>query len=449
MGILQERSLRRVHAGVTARAFDLTIGGETFTRQVRSLSGTFDAQGGGSGMSIEVRDSLEGLEDARVELSVGYGDVVRPYFIGYLQEPGDLAGGKAAAYGPFKLMTDQSLGETVQYSNVSVADVLRDLEGRAGYGNGQVEVIGGTEDTVQGLYYTEDTKLSEVAKAVANPQRFVFYDRPAFRRRAMKIPRVGSGGTIKVSYSRAHYASDGFTVTDSREGHYSKVVVLRRDSAGTDEVRAEVPVANRGRFTAPANRIFYVSDFPGTDAEAEQEAYYLAHRLSTGEFGFSLNNIWLNPELEPWDTITCERVERRSKALSPTGKPGLFLVLYQCLISGNVGFNISATQHHMSPSGTAIRIGFQKMPDPIRLRLRPFSAGSIPPMEIPGLKPDDGVGAEEGLKPDVGLKPDSTMHEFVGGPVNMTLYQGVKPDVGLKPDVALKPETTHYSFKEL
>src|SRR5436190_2709038 len=157
MGILSELALRRTHTGRAQRAYTLDIAGESFTSQVRSLKGTFDPRTGGSLLDIDVRESLEGLEDAPVTLSLGYGDTLVPYFLGRLQEPADLASGKGTAYGPFKLMADQSFGEAVVYQGVDLSFIFQDIEARAGYGSGVLEVISG-DILIQHLSYTEETK---------------------------------------------------------------------------------------------------------------------------------------------------------------------------------------------------------------------------------------------------------------------------------------------------
>lgn len=439
MGVLADRALRRVHTGLTGRTFTLTIAGIPFTDQVKSLNINFDPAGGGSACQIEVRDSLEGLEDARVEVRVGYGDTDMLYFAGYLQEPGNLAVGKGAAYGPFKLMSDQFLGQEVRYQGVTLAYIFKDLENRAGYTTGQVEISGG-DTTVDSLVYTEETSLTEVAKAVADPAKYVMYDRPGYKRRVMPTPQTGVGGRHRGVYTEQHYPTAGFTVTENRKAHYSKVVVFRRNTAGGYDVRAEVPVAPRGKFKPPANRISYVSDFPGNALAAQQTAYDQAHKLAFGEFNWALTGIWLNPEIEPWDAITVEQTEIETKRSSPTGKAGRFVVSYRCLISGGLSVQIGPDAHHMDLSGAAVRIAYTKLPDPIRVPLRELSPGIVRPEIVPGLKP------VYGLKPNVGLKPRRSLYNYPGGIVKLQHFAGLKPNVGLKPNTGLKPKRDRLGF---
>ena len=399
MNTLSELSLRRTHAGEAQRAYSLNIDGEPFTNQVRSLKGTFDPKIGGSVLTIDVRESLEGLEDASVTLSLGYGDILVPYFIGRLQEPADLAGGQGAAYGPFKLQADQAFGETVTYQGVNLRYIFQDLDRRAGYGSGVLEVVGG-EYVVEHLGYTEETKLGEAAKAIADPAKYVIYDRPGGKRRVMPIPKPGSTGKAKVSIAEHNYGVDGFQITENREGYYSKVVVFRRDSAGNNLVREEAPVPNRGKFKPPANRIFYVPEFPGNAAAANQTAYETANRLAYGERGFKLSKLWINPELEPWDFITVERTERRSKRQSADGKPGKWLVTYQCLIDSEFGFEIDPSNHYMNLGGGAVELTKIRQYDPITINLNKLSAGVIVAPPLAGLQPDIN------LQPDIDLQPD-------------------------------------------
>lgn len=447
MGVLSELSLRRIHAGASERDYDLFIGGVQYTSQVRSISGTFDSRSGGSGIQIETFESLEGLEDAPVELWVGYGGQTTKYFAGTLQEPGDLAGGKAAAYGPFKLMADQRMGEFVRYQGVNLNYVLLDLMDRAGYAYGLTEVIGGDGVSVEDVSYEEEVSLLEAARDVTDAARYILYDRPGSRRRAMPEPRPGSITGSKALYTESHYPLNALEITTSREQHWSKVIVMRRGTDGEEAVKAEADVAIRSRFTPPENRIMYVEDFPGTQGEAEQEAFDLAARMAFGEYSFNLSNIWLNPELEPWDGIQVERTERRPAHLSPNGKSGKYLVGYRCLLSGSIDFNIGLNEHHMSVSGTAVRVSEVRIPDPIRINLRALSSGLVTATEFPGLKPSsilkprNSFGttdppypseASDLLVPDTDLLPGP---DVIPGSGAGALY----PDPGLFPGTDIDP----------
>jgi len=403
---LGELALRRVHAGTARPSRAFYIAGENLTSQLVSASAEFDPHSGGSAMQIQVRDSLEGLEDAPVTLGVGYGGRMVRYFVGRLQEPSSLASGKATAYGPFKLMADQSFGSATSYpGGISIGYFFRDLGQRAALGNGVLEVRGGESYTLDKLDFTEETRLAEAAKKVADAANFVFFDRPDYKRAAMPVPRPGTSGLSEALYSEASYPKDGFTTQETKEGHYSKVVVFRRDDEGNYLVRAVAPVPNRGLFTPPANRIFYVPEFPGNQAAAEQEAYEVAHRLAFGELEFSLSNIWINPELELYDSITVERTERRAKRTfdkrpSAALRAGKWLVTYRCLIDGPLTLKVSKTEHYMSLSGGAIKIAERKLSDPIRLG-RAITPGivTVRPTIVPGLRPYNGLKPRPGLKP--------------------------------------------------
>lgn len=400
MGILTELSLRRVHAGGAERAYRLTIGGEDWTSEVNSISVDFDPNGG-SGMQLQVKESLVGLEDARVKLTLGYGSKTLPYFIGSLQGPSELHRGVASAFGPVSLMTEQSLGEAVTYQGVSLSYFLSDLFIRAGYQNGLWEVMGGQSYTVEKLDFTEETRLAEAMKTATDPANFVVFDRPGYRRMAMPEPRPGATGKAKAHYTEANYPVDGFQTKETREGHYASVVVFRRNSDGSYAVRQETEVPNRGGSSAnpPKNRIFYVPEFPGTASEAAQEAYEIASRLAYGELDFELAGIWINPELEPWDSVSVESVQRRGR--NHAKRPGKWLQTYQCLLARPINLEVSKEKHHMSLSGGAMMVREIQLPDPIRLILRrAISSGLVATKRYPALKPNIG------LRPDIGLKPD-------------------------------------------
>lgn len=408
---LGELALRRVHAGEACPTRALYIAGENFTDQLDSVKAEFEPNSGGSGMSIQVRDSLEGLEDAPCALYVGYGGRTVRYFVGKLQEPSSLASGKATAYGPFKLMADQSFGARTTYQGVSIGYFFRDLGRRAGYGNGMLEVLSGESYTIDKLDFTEETRLGEAAKTASDPAGFVFFDRPDYKRAAMPAPRPGTTGKAKFHYAEYNYQRGNFTTQETKEGHYSKVVVFRRDDDGNYLVRQEAPVPNRGLFPPPANRIFYVPEFPGNAVAAAQEAYEIANRLAFGELEFSLSSIWINPELELYDSFTIERTETRArrqadKTPGAEKRAGKWLVTYRCLIDGGLTLKVSKTEHHSDLSGGAVKIGERKLSDPIRLT-RTITPGLITHVVTVhhGLKP------HVGLNPYVGLKPRATTQD--------------------------------------
>jgi hypothetical protein len=258
----------------------------------------------------------------------------------------------------------------------------------------------------------------------------------------MPIPRTSIGARPKAHYTESQYKS--FTVKETRTSHYSKVVVGRRNSAGGYAVRAEVPVASRSRFKPPANRIDYTLNFPGTPAAAQQQAFEIAHRLSYGEYAFSLSGIWINPEIECWDTITVEQTDRRSRLSSPTGYAGRFLFTYRCRISDPLSFKINKSAHHMDLSGDAVRISVVRLPDPIRLGKYRVAAGTIGPTDIPGLKPKSNLKPKSSIGAgSEGLKPRSSRFYFEStGKIEVVQSEGLKPGALRKPNVGLKPKTS-------
>lgn len=424
MGILSDLALRRIHSGKSARAFQFEIGGVPYSSSVRSLGADFDCENGGSALTIDVRENLEGLEDAAVVLRLGYGTRTVPYFVGTLQEPQSLAEGKAVCHGPFKLMAGQSFGERATYQGVTLDFFFRDLGRRAGYGNGVVNVSGGDAYTVEKLDFTEETTLGEAAKSGADPANFVFFDAQNGKRFAMPRPKPGATARAKAHYQEHNYLT--LDLKETREGRFSKVVVFRRNSDGSYAVRQEAPVpqGSTNKTKAPANRIFYVPEFPGNAVAARKEAYEEAKRLAGGLREGTLSGAWINPELGPWDSITAEKTEYRPKR-DPNGaaqKRGKFLVVYRITISKSLSLAVDAATHHMSLDVEGSKLSETKLRDPITLPARLLSPGIVPAPPIPG------------LKPDVGLKPSKSTG-------------GLKPDVGRKPDVGLKPRRSFGGLK--
>lgn len=61
---------------------------------------------------------------------------------------------------------------------------------------------------------------------------------------------------------------------------YTKVVVFRKNEDGTVAFREPALVPNRGAHKPPANRAYYITDFPGDAAAARQLALETAARLA-------------------------------------------------------------------------------------------------------------------------------------------------------------------------
>jgi hypothetical protein len=383
-----------------ARSFRLLVGGRDRSALALSASGSYSSDAGSSEMTVQLGAPLEGYADAPAVLEVGYGAERIPYFEGRLQEPDDdwdELTGTAKAYGPFKALASQQLGEQVTHRGIRLHQAYADLFARAGYPRGVYEVVGGNQ-VVDEVVFPEETTILEAVTSYNESFGMVALDRPRYRKLVMPRPRLGATGKVKAVYGPQHYPPGGFRVRRANATRYGRVVVFRRDENGLYPVRQEVPVENRGRGPQPPkNRVYYVPDFKGSQEQAAQEGYSLARMLSNGgQIGFELSGLSLDPNLLLYDQVAVEELREEPVPDAPNRRRR-WRVRYKCLIDEDLAFEVAAESHDMDLSGTAIETGR----DPVVERIEVF-AGAVSPGVVAAPPPD-------ALVPRSGLVPSKTL----------------------------------------
>lgn len=381
---------------------------------------------GGSLLEPEGLDVTDDDWGAPVRLDIGYGDRLLNFFAGTLEFAPD---GTPVAYGPFKLMAEQRLGEQVNYSGFYLEDALSDLAYHpvhgAGLAQGTIEVVagrshligttvppgGGSQAEPAGTIFPLETTQLEVAEALTTSAGFVFTDRPGMRKRAMPTPRPGATGKARAEYLEDHHG--GFTPARTNVRFYDSVVVFRRNEDGTYAAYAKAPVENTGRRRPPKNRIYVIPEFVGTDEQASQAAYDTARSLGAGEFFFEIPGLAADPTILMHDSVRAWRTfeERKDR----------FRECYSCQISEEQSVELSPETHDMNLSVSALRVERRLVPKAVFFPSE-FVSGSVVIQSVEVLA---------GLKPDSGLMPDTDLMPDVD----------LMPDFGLKPGTGLKPET--------
>lgn len=293
--MLAELSQSSLQVGESRPVHSVLVDSEEVS--VESFTASFE---GGSSLEFVSPEDLRDLEGTSVELRIGYGSELVPYFSGHLEKPG-------LAYGPFKLMAEQRLMEQVSYNGWYVGDVFYDLSYRSGSRRARLVVKGGRSHLLEEAVFTLETTLLEVAESIAESAGFVFADMPQGQL-AMPRPQPGSNSKSKALYTLSHH--EGLAPKLNKSRFYAGVLVFRRNEDGSYGAYAYAPITNRSRYKPFTNRVYVVPEFAGGDEEAAQVAYDTARSLERGVYEDELT-IAANPELAPYDSIRVEDIEER------------------------------------------------------------------------------------------------------------------------------------------
>jgi hypothetical protein len=394
----------------------LTIAGEDWSHKLLGASFDWTTEGAaGSNMDFSVEGSLEGYQDAPLTFGFGYGrDDIRTYFRGRVQMPQDhdtLPQSSAVAFGPFRLLTDTFMRNTVTYQGKNLEYIFMDLSRRAEYNTGDFLVLGGKKyNQPAGEIFSMGTSLQEVASSVMAKAKYVAYDAPGGKRVVMPEPKPGSNGSIKSVYRPDNYKT--FTTEPNHEVAYHSVHVYRSEGStwGGGSVSSERVIDAPVRFRPAKSRVFYVSDFPGTQSQAADEAMRLAMALRDGEKKFTMTAPF-NREISLYEGFRAVRVKNQ-----PDGQR--LQQTYICTIK-----QISATYNpgsvEMTVSGSCYEVKTQKLTIDQRFEPRATSYGVVvpefhhAPMEEGFAVPDEYTFGEtwlfENLYPSEGRYPSDTL----------------------------------------
>ena len=354
----------------------LLIAGEDWSDRLMGATVAWTAEGaGGSNLDITVEGSLEHMTDAPVSFAVGYGrDDLKTYFRGRLMMPKDhenLPQASAVAFGPFRLLTDTFLRRTQTYQGKNLEYVFMDLSHQAEYPTGEFVVLGGRKyDVPAGEIYSMGTSLQEVATSIMEKAKYVAFDAPGGRRIVMPEPKPGSNGTIKSVYTPDNYKS--FATEPAHEVAYHSVVVYRNEGStwGGGPVYSERRVDAPIRFRPPRSRVMYVSDFPGTQSQAADEAFRLALALRDGERTFTMTAPF-NRNIALYDGFRAIRIKNV--------KPGVRQrEVFICTVK-EMSASFQPGTIEMTVSGTCYEIKNEAMEIDTRFDVRASSYGVVVP----------------------------------------------------------------------
>jgi hypothetical protein len=364
-----------VKAGDLRPNWRIKIGTEDMTRRLIDAEVTFNATGE-SGMTFRVATQLhkQGYERARVQLWIGYGNKLVPFFRGKLADPKDSPSGlfsEAAAYGLSTQLGARHFGGRVSYQGWDLRDAFWDIVERFGadqdrfFFDGEhsqiIEGEEGEETATSGVaeFGLEHTML-EAMQAILPQMGFAGFDQAGGMFVVRKPPRADevTRSSLVGILDDGHYPQGGFTYDQSTRNMYSKVIVFRRNedfAAGgepgvatdegmtTDEDGGAVPAAfegseaenkatktwragrskaseyavyaehdvdNSGPFNVHEGRAYIIPDWAGSQEHAEREAEWWADSFSAGVGRYQLTDI--SPiDFSLYDDFGLERREER------------------------------------------------------------------------------------------------------------------------------------------
>ncbi len=348
MGLLSDLSQRKYKGEEVRPRFELRVAGRKVER-VRRISGSYAKESGSSTMTVEADFPFGSFEEEMVSLRLGYGDRMVEYFTGKLFSPDRHPTTGVATCeikGPFSAM-QESFDEEMDYTGDSAAEFFVDLGRRADQSGRLLVVRDGFDITLEEAAFVRETELLEAARTVTEKIDFVMLDRPGYQRLVMPTPAPGAGAKSQARYDESSYPPDAFKAVPQTQIRYSKVVAFRRqenEGSVSYPVLEEFPVAHRGRVKPPKRRIFWIPEFPGTPRQARNTCQRKSQLLSKGLFAWSLNDVYINPELLLFDSITASRTNLVDYRLPS-------LEMFSCLVDKQIDFEIAPGRFHMSLSG--------------------------------------------------------------------------------------------------
>ncbi len=319
---------------------ELWIGGEDRSNKLISSTTTYTTDVGGSGFEFNYLGDLEKHEDDPITFKVGYGDNLVPYFVGKIvSAKDDDESGKATAqgFGPFRLMAESNIGTNESFQGQTINNIAFDLSNRCELTPKNMVVLNGRSYVLPAReLFTWDTKCLDVLNTVMEDADFVASDLPGGRRIVMPRPRPGVTKGFVASYDPDSYME--LAIDPLHTTTYHDVVVYRNGDNNEPVVFASRVCNDK----APKNRDYVVSDFPGTQQEAEDKAFALAEAMRAGEREFSMTTFF-NPELLLWEGFRCIKRKRVDG--------DWYWYVYNCTIDNSTVLNYAPGEARMEVSG--------------------------------------------------------------------------------------------------
>ncbi len=341
----------------------LIVAEEDWTERLISANVQYRADAGSSGMEWSVWGSAEDYSDAPIELFLGYGDDLQPYFKGTIQTPNDddrIGTSDGSAFGPFRNMTTQVLGTNETFVGKTIEWVILECSRRAEYRAGEIIIVNGSKYKVeveQGEQFPFDNKIGDVLSSLMEKAEFVGVDQPGGRRLFRPKPIPGSTIEYVKTFQVEDYSE--FSITPKEDSNYIKVVVYRNDDNGEPEVYADRDVNPVVTYPPKPNRWMVVSDFIGNQVDAEEEAFRLATDVRRGMNSFTIKTFF-DPSLRIYDGVKCKRYKKGENRT------------YSCFIDDGITVEYSpGSPAIMDISGSAYEITREReyIPQPEDLRI--------------------------------------------------------------------------------
>lgn len=362
MGVRQLGKIaqQQVHSGDDRHTFNVRVQGRNWTKELEAVTISY-SNDGTSECTLMSHRSLNGLENSRISVDFGYGGDEANYFTGRIAMVDDRHWGtasEATAWGPFRLMAEQVLLTDVDYSGKQVDAALLDIVDRAGYRKGNVDVRGRGNFQIEAeSIFPLEAKLSEVANTLCEAAGYVMADRPEDHLVFMPRPRTGAYGRAKYRYNENHFQPESFTAVPTARSMYARVIVFRRNEAGTGlDFYKDIPIEIESEVRPPQNRAYIIADFPGSERDAEREARSTADALESGFYDINLTGIAANPDILLHDTLTTTVTE--------FWDDDRYLVTYKWNVDQGITVNLSRSGNWMDLQGTGIRTKTRKLARP-------------------------------------------------------------------------------------
>lgn len=407
MATLVEKAKNPIKVGDNAPAWRLTIGGEDLSDRLVSAEVTYSSSGE-SGMTFTLARNLYSHNRERqfVNLEIGYGSTLVPFFLGRLSQPKDHRSGlysEATAYGPSGDLGSRYFRGRVSYANMDAATAALDIWNRCFAGDNSAALFSwnAPTTTLEGDLETFGFEHSflEALQAVLEPLGLIGADQPDGNfvvRQPLRMDQV-TRANLQGIFGEGSYPKDpGYSFGESTRNIYNNVVIARRSeeyaggsAAGAGQpgmvqdaqgnwvpaefygsgaqtsanasgnpnktpeseyaVYAERPVLENGQEPAFRRRANITADYPGTQVSAAALAEHIAASLSVG---VGRSEIEISPcDYALYDVFGVER-EEQTLASEPGAVSGpLDNVLYANQIE-EITLNIALSTFRMALSGS-------------------------------------------------------------------------------------------------
>jgi hypothetical protein len=394
---LVELAKNPIKVGDSAPNFRLTVGGEDLSNRLVQAEVTYSASGE-SGMTFTVGKNLylHSRERQFVNLEIGYGNTLVPFFLGRLSTPKDHRSGlysEATAYGPSGDLGSRYFRGRVSYANFDAMVAALDIWNRCmGGDNSSAQFIWDAPSTVlegELEQFGLEHSFLEALQACLEPLGLIGCDQPNGNFLVTEPMKTGAlvGGGLHGTWGMGSVPFEpGFVFGESGRNIYNNVVVFRRSEeyAGGSEAGAGQPgmlpfedgwvpaewygssaqnesnvvEAPESEYAVYAERPvgdsqfrrrpYLIPDYPGRQEAAQQLAEKIAATLNLGVGRFEV-------EIAPCDYALYDlfgvEQEQQEVPFGDVSGP-LWNVLYACQIE-EIGLTIAPSTYRMTLSGAA------------------------------------------------------------------------------------------------